>query len=191
MQKTSCLRKKIIKKALVVLAVFSLMFFLDVTLAAENNEPVQFEIKKENVSSDSPFLNPEPRIDEQAAEIIKEDGGNKNYQLLLKENSNCLSLPQGAWVMLLGAYIFLLIFNLTFEFGKRKEPQWFWEALYTVLALLAWYNFDECRKNNWFAQSVIVEGIVIYSFYLYFFGQKIKNDQAQNSEPENQGKLFE
>jgi hypothetical protein len=182
--------QKIISKAIIILAVFSVMFFLDKTLAAENNDAVQFEIKKENVAPDSPFLNSKPRIDQQAAETVKDDQGKKNYTTLLKENSACQSLPQGAWILLLGTYVFLLIFNLTFEFGKREKLQWFWEALYTILALLAWYNFDECRQNNWFAQLVIIEGIIIYGFYFYFFDQKIKNDKDQNTKQENQGKLF-
>lgn len=182
---------KIISKTLTILVVFSVMFFLDITLAAENNKPLKYEIRKEDLKSDSPFLDPEARIDNQAVEITKENEGEKNYAILLGENGHCASLPQGAWVLLLGAYVFLIIFNLSFEFRKRKKIQWFWESLYTVLALLAWYDFDECRQNNWFAQSVIIEGIVIYGFYFYYFSQKIKNNQIQNSQPENQGKLFE
>ncbi len=183
--------KKIARKAIIILAVFFVIFFLDITLAAENNEPLKYEIKKEDLKSNSPFLNSEPRIDQQAAEITKEDEGEKNYAILLGENGNCVSLPQSAWVLLLGAYIFLLVFNLTFEFGKRKKLQWFWESLYTVLALLAWYQYDSCRTNSWFAQSVIIEGVVIYYFYFYYFSQKIKNNQTQNGQPENQGNLFE
>lgn len=183
--------QKMISKALLILVVFSMMFFLDVTLAAENNEPIKYEIEKGDLKSDSPFLDPQARVDKQAAEITKENEGEKNYAILLGENGHCASLPQDAWVLLLGAYIFLLVFNLTFEFGKRKKLQWFWEALYTILALLAWYDFDGCRQNNWFAQAVIIEGVIIYAFYFYYFDQKIKINQAQKDDPANQGKLFE
>lgn len=162
---------KMIKKAVVILAVFSMMFFLDFTSAAENNGAIQFEIKKENVSPDSPFLNPEPRIDKEAASIEKTDEGEKNYEILLKQNNHCASFPQSLWVMLLAAYVFLLIFNLTYEFGKNEKLRWFWEALYTILALFAWFKFDECRQFSWFAQSVILEGIIIYAFYLYYFNK--------------------
>ena len=183
--------QKMISKALIILAVFSVIFFLDKTLAAENNSAIQFEIKKENVSPASPFLNPAPRIDQQAAEIVKQDQGEKNYKILLKENDGCMSLPQGAWILLLGTYVFLLIFNLTFEFGKRKKIQWFWESLYTILALLAWYNFDECRKNNWFPQLVIIEGIIIYSFYLFYFSNHTKKIQSKTEDNDKkQEKLF-
>jgi hypothetical protein len=170
-------RKKGTAIICLILGVFAVLFY-------PNNAPVssrevaqliEFEKKGQDMPADSPFLDETPRIDEEAAsDEKKEDPGEQNYEILLSSNGHCRTLPQNLWVMLLGIYIFLLLFNLSFELEKRKKLRWFWEALYTMLALLAWYNFDQCRGNSWFAQSVIFNGIIIYSFYLYFWSNKIK-----------------
>ncbi len=183
--------KKIISKAIIILAVFFVLFVLNFSLASENdNGPINFEIKKENLPVDSPLLDPKPRIDNEAASIKKEDAGKNNYEALLKENGRCASLPQNIWVMLLGAYIFLIIFNLSYKIEKTKYIHWSWESFYTILALLAWHNFDECRKNTWFAPAVIESGIIIYLFYLYFWNKLTKKIQITiELENEKQEKL--
>lgn len=176
--------KKIISRIIIISAVFSVLSVSDISLASENsNEPVNFEIKKENLPADSPFLNPEPRIDSEAASIEKESKGEENYEILLQGKNHCASLPQNLWVLLLGAYIFLIIFNLSFRFEKTKHIRWFWESFYTILALLAWYNFDECRKNTWFAPSVIESGAIIYAFYFYFRNKFIKKTPPNAESP--------
>lgn len=185
--------KKIISKIIIISAVFSALFASDISLASENsNEPINFEIKKENLPSDSPFLNPEPRIDNEAASVEKENAGKQNYKLL-NHKTNCASLPENFWVLILGAYIFLIIFNLSFQFEKTKHIRWFWESFYTILALLAWYNFDECRKNTWFAPSVIESGVIIYVYYFYFFKKKfkkeLKKETRKEAEEEKTGQL--
>jgi hypothetical protein len=177
---------KVAIKIFAVFVVFLTIFTLDSTLAQEkpSNNEINFEIKKDNLAPDSPFRDSQPRIDQGAAEIVKESEGAKNYQILLSENNHCASLPQNIWIILLGAYLFLIIFNLSYEFEKTRKIHWFWESLYTILALLAWYNFDECRKFTWFAPSVIESGIIIYAFYFYF-RNNFNKKSPQNVETSN------
>lgn len=131
----------------------------------------------------------EPQIDEEAAEIVKEDQGKENYEILLEGNNHCRSLPENLWVFLLGAYLFLIIFNLSFEFEKAGNIRWFWESLYTVLALLAWFNYDGCRTNTWFAPAVIESGIIIYAYYLYYFKRANRKKKIESSQEEKTAHL--
>lgn len=132
-----------------------------------------------------------PQISEEAAETVKEkeDQGKENYEILLKGNNHCRSLPQNLWVFLLGAYLFLLIFNLSFEFEKAINIRWFWESLYTILALLAWFNYDQCRTNTWFAPAVIESGIIIYAYYLYYFKRANRKKKLESSQEEKTARL--
>jgi hypothetical protein len=105
-----------------------------------------------------------PRIDSEAASIVREDGS--------RRQGNTYS--QNFWMLLFGAYLFLLIFNLSFEFEKKEKLQWFWESLFTFLAIYVWDNLDVGRVNSWFPGAVLESGIIIYAFYFYFLDKKTK-----------------
>ena len=189
--------KSNIAKIALIAAVFSVMIFLDVSMAATETNPgvVEFEKKKEELPANSPFLDKTPRIDQEAAsvekETAKENTGEKNYEILLDENRNCRSLPQNFWLLIFAAYLFLIIFNLLYEFEEREDPQWFWESAYTLLALLAWYNFDACRLHSWFPATILETGIIVYSFYLYFLRKRIPKISVSKDEEKTAKLPFE
>lgn len=107
-----------------------------------------------------------PRIDDQAVAV-------ERVSVYNTKEKTCLSLPTKIWLFLLFSYIALLIFNLSYNFGTATKIQWFWELLYTLLAIIAWYVWDQCGAVNiWYPEFVLKGGIVIYGIYLYFFEKK-------------------
>lgn len=107
-----------------------------------------------------------PRIDDEAASV-------ERVAVCNAEKEACSTLPTGTWLFLLFAYCALLIFNLTYNFKKAVKTQWFWELLYTLLAIAAWYVWDSCGAANiWYPEFVLKTGIVIYGIYWYFFQKK-------------------
>ena len=181
-------------KIAAIAVIFSAIVFLDFTAASseESAGVIEFEKKLEDLPKDSPFRDQEARIDSGAAAVEKKDNGRENYEILLSQNGGCFSLPQNMWVIMLAAYVFLLIFNLTYKLEAAVKLRWFWEGFYTVLALLTWYEFDGCKSNTWFAQSVILIGIIIYAFYLYYFSNRPKTSRTKKEEENiKQEKLFE
>lgn len=111
-----------------------------------------------------------PRVDEEAAYT-------ERYTEEIREGKtavdNSADYSLNFWMFLFGVYLFLLIFNLSFEFGKRRELQWFWETVYTFLAIFAWDNLDVGRTNPWFPAVVMESGVIIYAFYFYFLNKKL------------------
>jgi len=104
-----------------------------------------------------------PRIDDQAAYVDRVAVSNTGKKI-------CSTLPTGIWMFLLYAYGALLIFNLTYKFKEATKIQWYWELIYTILAITAWYAWDNCGTMNiWYPEFVLKIGIVIYGIYLYFF----------------------
>ncbi len=108
-----------------------------------------------------------PRIDDEAAMIAVEESLSAEAQA-----KACFSLPAEIWVFLLIAFVALLIFNLTYDFGRATKIQWGWELGLVLLTLLAWFIWDECRTSVWFPLSIIKMGVIIYALYLYFFERK-------------------
>ena len=107
-----------------------------------------------------------PQIDKGAA--MMDDTEN----VCLVYGEACASLPTSLWMMLLLAYMILLVGNLVYGFRRSLRVQWFWEMIYTVLAILAWYIFDECRIALWYPLYVFKMGVFIFAVYLYFVLQK-------------------
>lgn len=103
-----------------------------------------------------------PRIDEEAAAIVREN----------KSTSECVTLPAKIWIFILMAYLFLMLFNLFYDFEKSNNIHWFWEGFYTILTIFAWTNFDKCGVNLWFPLYVLKLGTVIYLAYLYLYYKK-------------------
>jgi len=121
-----------------------------------------------------------PRIDDEAASIVREDKVEKPFIAEVSADKGNI-YPQNFWMLLFGAYLFLLIFNLSFEFGKKKKLQWFWEAVFTFLAIYVWDNLDVSRSNSWFPGVVLESGIIIYAFYFYLHTKMLEKQASQDS----------
>lgn len=173
---------KIIKRNSIYLIVvlFCLTFIVDGTFASPkgaegknlSQKDGEFIINGEEVirinntlPSDSPFLDSNPRINEEAAMINIEE-----------RVSTLSTFPQEVWIFLLLAFVSLLIFNLAYDFEKAQKIQWSWELGGLLLTLLIWFVFDKSRTNLWFPLYVIKLGLIIYLAYLYFL-EKCKNIQ--------------
>ena len=117
-----------------------------------------------------------PRVDEKASCVVKECGDVFSQNIAPTSNENQFS--NHFWIFLLGAYVFLLIFNFSFDFQKAKSPQWFWEAVFTFLAIFTWDNLDVARANAWFPGTLVEMAVIIYLYYLYFLRKKLKNKPA-------------
>ncbi|MFH0969523.1 MAG: hypothetical protein V1804_03390, partial [Patescibacteria group bacterium] len=89
--------------------------------------------------------------------------------------------PQKFWVFLFGAYLFILLFNLSFGF-KSGKTQWFWEIVYTFLAIFAWDKLDVARNNIWFPKIIAETGIIIYLFYFYHLQKRIEFNSESEKE---------
>jgi len=115
-----------------------------------------------------------PRIDDEAAYSERPPFASEEASVGKGNNSSIYS--QNFWVFLFGTYIFLMIFNLSFDLEKKKEIQWFLEAFLTFLAIFAWDNLDIARDNSWFPPVILESGIIIYGFYLYFMRKRLNLD---------------
>jgi hypothetical protein len=128
--------------------------------------------------NESPSVQPQPtlkisdirgsRIDDQAAMIVIDKSATVSETLKVA----CSTLPINVWIFLLIAYVALLVFNFSYTFKQVTEPQWFWETLYTVLALVGWYSLDDCRAHIWFPLAVVKFGLIIFIVYLYLLEKK-------------------
>ncbi len=123
-----------------------------------------------------------PRIDEEAASIVKNEKGEVVEEKGVNSRVEKIEsiYTQNFWMLLFGAYLALLIFNLSFDFEKREDLQWFWEAALTFLALYTWDNLDAFRSNSWFPGVVLESGIIIYAFYFYFLDKKLKANNKES-----------
>lgn len=110
-----------------------------------------------------------PRIDDQAASVEKVLVSNSAKKTFANS-----TLPTKLWVFLIFAYIALLIFNLAYNFNSAVKIQWFWELLYTLLAIAVWLAFDSQKINIWYPVFILKVGIIIYAVYLYLFNKKIE-----------------
>jgi hypothetical protein len=145
---------------------------------ADSKEEVRFDRK--NILRLSEMKG--PSIDGGGVSIVREEVEERNSNaIIVGEERERAILPVEIWVLILAEYLFLLIFNLGFTFGRRNTVQWFWETAYTVLALASWFLWGQSRTNIWFPLYVMALGVLIYLFYLYFFWEKQKLD-SQKSE---------
>ena len=176
MEKT--LWKMIKKYGLIVIAVFILsLFFTDFLFVSPIKEA---EIGSfQAASTEVPDRSDIPRISEIEGPMI--DSGAASIEATVSVSETCAvpsvakickNLPTKVWISLLFAYFALLIFNLTYEFGKKTKPQWFWESLYTLIFILGWFYFDQCGESVWFPLYILKIGIIIYFIYLYFFEKR-------------------
>jgi hypothetical protein len=86
------------------------------------------------------------------------------------------SLPRVLWLFLLLAYIALLVFNFSYTFRTVTSPQWFWESLYTVLTLGAWYVLDPFMVHLWFPLALVKSGLIVFILYLYLLERRPGTD---------------
>lgn len=138
-------------------------------LALASETKLQVEVVSSSDSKDN-AKKAIPRIDEEAAYTEKTD---RNLRVE-KESKAVNAFSQNFWVFLFGAYVALLIFNLSVDFGKKQKIQWFLESAITFLAIFAWDQLDAGRTNRWFPAVVLESGIIIYIFYLYFRSKMLK-----------------
>ncbi|MCD6149508.1 fibronectin type III domain-containing protein [bacterium] len=76
---------------------------------------------------------------------------------------------QSWWIWALALIVYAILFNFNNFFGeqKRERIRWFWEALYTIVALSLWNMFDQCHINIWFPCLIIIIGLSSYGYYLW------------------------
>ncbi|MEK7598645.1 MAG: hypothetical protein AAB487_02820 [Patescibacteria group bacterium] len=168
-------KQKFIKRIALPLALF-IFFLLFVTdlffVPLANSSTIKFFGPKDtSISRDL-----SPRIDSEAAMVVKEN----NQTLPL-----CTTLPGELWIFLLAAYLFLLLFNLFYDFEKSNNIHWFWESLYTLLALWGWYIWDSCHLNLWFPLYILKLGIIVYLVYLYLYYKKKEIQPLSDEDLEN------
>ena len=154
------------------LAVFALLFAADGLVAV----PAVTEVRALN---SAPAAVPKlseikgPSIDGEGASVVRLENS-----ATCALSAACATLPAGLWVFLLVAYLALLGFNLAYKFKESRNIRWVWETIMTLLLIAGWFYFDQCRSHLWFPLYVMKLGIIIYLFYLYFFGEKQKNDSG-------------
>jgi len=122
----------------------------------------------EGVSAEVPLKISEidgPRIDAEAASIEADED-------TIGAAPAPLTLPGEVWVFLLLVYVALLLFNFSSTFEKVTSPQWFWEVLYTLLALLAWLFLDAAALYTWFPLMVIKLALLIFALYVYLLEKR-------------------
>jgi len=129
-------------------------------------------VKVKTPTAGSPLRGSGARLGEASALVV---GGGADL--------SCQNLPVEMWIFILLAFIFLLIFNLAYDFAKAKKIQWGWEIILLLLTLWVWFVFDQCRTMIWFPLYTIKLGLIIYLAYLYFFEKKpkIKEEGEQES----------
>lgn len=93
------------------------------------------------------------------------------------------SLPRVLWLFLLLAYVALLVFNFSYTFRTVTTPQWFWESLYTVLTLGAWYVLDPFMMHLWFPLTLVQSGLIIFILYVYLLEHR-STDEMSLQKPE-------
>lgn len=142
----------------------------------EQNVHTKVQLESENENQISKAT---PRIDEEAAMTVREkvmvSGEEKE---IVSETRKKATYSEQFWVFIFGAYLFLIVFNLSFNFKKSQSIQWFWEALYTFLAVFVWDRLDFPRTNGWFPGAVMEAGIIIYLAYFYFLNNKIMTEKS-------------
>lgn len=116
---------------------------------------------------------------ETAGEItVSEEGApGEEVEGAVAGEEECVPVAWWIFALMLLAYWVVMYFNLFYRIEESKNVRWFWEAVYTVLALVGWYYLDRCRTNVWFVYAMLVSGFVIYLAYLYFFKKKINRDE--------------
>lgn len=92
----------------------------------------------------------------------------------------CVPVAWWIFALILLAYWIVMYFNLFYRMKENENIRWFWEAVYTVLALVGWYYLDRCRTNVWFVYVSLISGFVIYLAYLYFYFFKKKISRGDN-----------
>lgn len=124
------------------------------------------------------------RIDDEAAMVVVEEPL-ETAPAAQAGVSACFTLPAGIWVFLVAAYVALLIFNFSYTFRQAREPQWFWEALYTFLAIVGWYSLDDCRAALWFPFAIVKSGLIIFAMYAYLLEKKLSGKAAETEKTES------
>jgi hypothetical protein len=86
----------------------------------------------------------------------------------------CQSWPLIKWVLALIAYLGILNFNNFYRVEFDQRVRWFWQLIFTILIVVVWTIFDECRLYTWFPTVSIFTGLASYMLYLGKIGAKFK-----------------
>jgi len=87
----------------------------------------------------------------------------------------CVPVAWWIFALMLLAYWVVMYFNLFYRMKESENIRWFWEAVYTILALVGWYYLDRCRTNVWFVYAALVSGFILYLIYLYLLKKKMES----------------
>lgn len=155
--------------ALMFVEVWSLFGVGLVAPGVEEGVPVETPLKISEIDG--------PRIDTEAASIVVDD---EEAPLV----ASAAVFPGQFWVFLLLAYVALLVFNLSYTFENVVTPQWFWETLYTFLALVTWMFLDSGALYTWFPLMVIKLALLIFVLYVYLLEKRgLPDTQEPKTEP--------
>ena len=91
----------------------------------------------------------------------------ENGEVAGEHGRDCKGRLWWIWALALIVYIILFNFNNFYGEQKREKIRWFWEALYTIVALSLWNMFDQCHINIWFPCLIIIVGLLSYGYYLW------------------------
>lgn len=154
--------------ALLLVEVWSLMVVSPIAPITEEEAQSEMTLKISDIDG--------PRIDDEAASIVVDEDKVAPQATVI--------FPGEFWIFLLLAYVALLIFNLSYTFEKVIEPQWFWESLYTLLALTAWLFLDPTALYTWFPFMVIKLGLIIFALYVYLLEKRgVPDSKEPKTEP--------
>lgn len=112
-----------------------------------------------------------PRIDDVAASVVA---------------SQTQALPGELWVFLLLAYMALLVFNFSYTFERVSEPQWGWEAFYTLIALWGWSVLDTERMYLWFPLMILKSGLILFALYVSLLERRLQGEQGEKEKQEKE-----
>jgi len=106
----------------------------------------------------------------------QKDSGEILGASILEEGTQkqCQSWPLIKWILALITYLGILNFNNFYKIEKDQKTRWFWQLTFTMLAIVIWTIFDECRYYSWFPTVTLLTGLMSYMLYLGKIGSEFK-----------------
>lgn len=151
----------------------------------ETDFDIDFTIESEDAGSgtEGEILASEGRIvsgEPPAEEALEEEAGVVGGEEVAgAEEALCESWPLWVWIVLLILYAALFNFSSFREIKEANKIRWFWQAVYTIAALVIWYFFDKCRMYQWFPLVVVIIGMVSYWYYLHILRNSVRQNNPE------------